>query len=177
MERRSMIDIQLKAGSGLSDFSWSDILADAVLCAEIEKWSARSFVKEGEILFQQGGSPGYAFFLNSGEIALTMHVSGDALWRVRAGKGSLLGLPAIVGNEPYSMTATLMVDSEICRISRDDFHQLTQQNPRLCCNILQILAGEVHAGARHSLGSSSALVNRKMSSTIFGIHRFGIDSW
>src|SRR4051794_10054007 len=100
-----MIDIQQKSDAGLHDFSLSEILADAELCAEIEKWSPPSFVKEGETLFQQGDVPGYAFFVKTGEIALTMHVSGDALWRVGATRGSLLGLPAIVGNEPYSMTA------------------------------------------------------------------------
>jgi CRP-like cAMP-binding protein len=41
------------------------------------------------------------------------------------------------------MTAKVASDSEICRISRDDFNRLTQQNPRLCGNVLQILAGEV----------------------------------
>lgn len=145
-----MDDVRQEFDRGLNDFSLSEILADAELCTEIPKWSAPSFVKQGEILFRQGDNPGYAFFVKAGEIALTMHVSGDALWRVRATKGSLVGLPAIVTNEPYSMTAEVLRDSEICRISSDDFHQLTRQNPRLCCNVLQILAGEVH-GARKAL--------------------------
>lgn len=145
-----MSGIQQMSDSGLDDFSLSEILADADLCTQIEKWSAPTLVKEGEILFREGGAPAYALFVKTGEIALTMRVSSGAIWGVRAKKGSLVGLPAIVGNEPYSMTARVMRDSEICRISRDDFHQLMQQNPRLCCNVLQILAGEVH-GARKAL--------------------------
>jgi CRP-like cAMP-binding protein len=145
-----MIDAQPKPRSGLNDFSLSEILANAELCAEIEKWSAPSFIKEGQILFEQGDAPGYAFYVKTGEIGLTMHVAGDAVWGVRARKGSLVGLPAIVGNEPYSMTAKVLRDSEICKISRDHFQQLTQQNPRLCCNVLQILAEEVH-GARRAM--------------------------
>jgi len=130
--------------------SLSEILADAELCAEIEQWSPPSPVKQGEILFRQGDAPLYTFFVKAGEITLTMHVSGDALWRVRATKGSLVGLPAIVANEPYSMTAEVLQDSEICKITRDDFQQLTHQKPHLCCRVLQILAGEVH-GARKAL--------------------------
>ena len=145
-----MIDIQQNPKSRVGDFSLSEILADAGLCAEIEEWSAPSFVKEGVILFRQGDTPANAFFVKSGEIALTMHVRGDAIWGVRAKQGSLVGLPAIVGNEPYSMTAKAIRDSQICQISRDDFHRLMQQNPGLCCNVLQILAGEVH-GARKAL--------------------------
>ena len=145
-----MIDVQPKYDPRLSDLSLSEILADAELCAEIEKWAAPSFATEGEVLFRQGDASGDAFFVKAGEIALTMHVSGGALWAVRATRGSLVGLPAVIGNEPYSMTAKVIRDSQICRIGRDSFHELMQQNPRLCCNILKILAGEVH-GARKAL--------------------------
>lgn len=145
-----MSDLQQISDSGLPDLSLSEILANAELGAEIEKRSPAILISSGEILFRQGDAPGYAFFVKSGEIALTMHVSDDALWSIRATKGSLVGLPAIIGSEPYSMTAKVVGDSQICKVSRDDFHQLMQQNPPLCCNILQILAGEVH-GARRAL--------------------------
>lgn len=48
-----MSDIQVKSDPGFGDFTLTEILADAELCAEIEKWSPPSFVKEGEILFRQ----------------------------------------------------------------------------------------------------------------------------
>ena len=79
-----------------------------------------------------------------------MRMSGDAEWKIRAGEGSIVGLPAIIGNEPYSLNATVSQDSNIGRISRENFHQLMQKNPQVCCNVLQILAGEVLA-ARSAL--------------------------
>ena len=48
------------------------------------------------------------------------------------------------------MTAEVTQNSQICKITQEDFRKLTEQNPRLCCNVLQILAGEVH-GARKAL--------------------------
>ena len=134
--------------SSVRDPSLSEILADSELCEEIEKWSAPILKRAGEILFQQGEDPEYAFFVKTGEIALTMSVPGDGVWGVRAKRGSLVGIPAVVGNEPYSMTAKAIRDSQICQISRDDFHRLMQQNPRFCCNVLQILAAEVHAARK-----------------------------
>ena len=128
--------------------SLSEILADTGLCTEIEKCSAPILKRAGETLFRQGEGPGYAFFVKTGEVALTMRVSGGAVWGVRAKKGSLVGLPAVVGNEPYSMTARAIRDSQICQISRADFQRLMDQNPRFCCNVLQILAAEVHAARR-----------------------------
>jgi CRP-like cAMP-binding protein len=70
-----MSDTQQNSDPGLSDLSLSEILADAELCAEIEKWSAPFLAKEGEMLFRQGDNPNYAFFVKAGEIALTMNVS------------------------------------------------------------------------------------------------------
>jgi CRP-like cAMP-binding protein len=143
-----MTEIQLKPGSGLSDSSLSEILADSELREQIEKLSAPILKRAGEILFRQGEGPGYALFVKAGEIGLTMNVSGGAVWGARAKKGSLVGLPAVVGNEPYSMTARAILDSQICQISRDDFQRLMHQNPRFCCNVLQILAAEVHAARK-----------------------------
>jgi CRP-like cAMP-binding protein len=146
-----MIDLQQEPHCAMAD-SLSEILADGGLCAEIERLSAPVLKREGEILFRQGDAPDFAFLVKSGEIGLTMQVSGDALWTVGAKKGSLVGLPAIVANEPYSMTAKAIRSSQICEVSRDTFHQLMQQNPALCCNVLQILAAEVHA-ARKALST------------------------
>jgi CRP-like cAMP-binding protein len=156
-----MIDLQPKCNHGMSDFSLSEILADAELSAEIEKWAAPVLIKEGEILFQQGEAPSHAFFVKTGEIALTMNMSGRALWRVRATNGSLVGLPAIVTGEPYSMTAIAACDTQVYKISRDDFRKLTEQNPQLCCNILQILAGDVHV-ARRALSRSIVGPSKQM---------------
>ena len=128
--------------------SLSEILADNELCEEIEKWSTPILTRAGELLFRQGEGPGYAFFVKTGEIGLTMRVSSGAVWAVRAKAGSLVGLPAVVGNEPYSMTAKAIRDSEICQLSRHDFQRLMQQNSRFCRNVLQILAAEVHAARK-----------------------------
>ena len=131
-----------------ADQCLSEILADTELCEEIEKWSTPVLKRAGELLFQQGEGPGCAFFLKTGEIGLTLRVSGGAVWGVRAKAGSLVGLPAVVVNEPYSMTAKAIQDSQICQLSRNDFQRLMQQNPQFCCSVLQILAAEVHAARR-----------------------------
>ena len=151
--------IQQISHSSVCDSSLSEVLAVTELCEEIEKWATPILKGAGEILFRQGDGSDYAFFVKTGEIALTMRVSGGGIWGVRAKKGSLVGLPAVVGNEPYSMTAKAIRDSQICRISRDSFQQLMQQNPRFCCNVLQILAGEVH-GARKELSKLLVRPNR-----------------
>ncbi len=55
--------------------------------------------------------------------------------------GSLLGLPAIMGNKPNSLTATAVEQIEVYRMSRADFKQMILQD-QLCFDVVRILAGE-----------------------------------
>jgi len=64
---------------------------------------------------------------------------------VCAGAGSLIGLPAIIGSKPYTMTATASCAVEVRQLSADDFTQMMQDEPRLSLNVLQILAGEIQS--------------------------------
>lgn len=65
--------------------------------------------------------------------------------------GSLLGLPAALGQRPYSLTASVEGHAEVYRISCDDFKAILQQDPQFCMEALRILAAEVHS-ARTALG-------------------------
>ena len=140
-----MVNCQNKPECGFGGFPLSKVSAEAELARAIEKWSVPILFTCGETLFKLGDLPDGTYFVAAGEVLLTMPVSGGAEWTVRAGEGSILGLPAIMGNEPYSLTATASRDSRIHRLSREKFQQLMQENPRVCCNVLQILAGEVLA--------------------------------
>jgi hypothetical protein len=92
--------IQRNSDSRAGDALLSEVLAGPELGEEMEKWASSVLRKQGEILFHEGEDPGNAFFVKTGEIVLTMNVSGRGLWSVRAYDCSLLGLPAIVAMSP-----------------------------------------------------------------------------
>jgi CRP-like cAMP-binding protein len=50
--------------------------------------------------------------------------SGRVVFVLHATAGSLLGLPAVVSNEPYTLSAIVRTDSDIRFESRDDFEEL-----------------------------------------------------
>jgi CRP-like cAMP-binding protein len=145
-----MVTSQDKSEFELGGSPLAKVSPCAELVAAIEKWSFPVLFRSGDVIFNLGDRPNDTYFVKTGEVVLTMPVSGGGEWTARAGEGSILGLPAIMGNEPYSLTATVSRDSLICRISRENFHQLMQENPGVCCNVLQILASEVLA-ARSAL--------------------------
>jgi CRP-like cAMP-binding protein len=57
--------------------------------------------------------------------------------------GSILGLPAIVSNEPYTLSAMACHGSEVSFISRKGFEELMQEEPSLFPKVFEILAAEV----------------------------------
>jgi CRP-like cAMP-binding protein len=125
-----------------------EMILDRGLVEKIIRQSAEIISEDG-ILFRQGEPADCLYFVKSGEASLTMQAGGKEV-RIRAGKGSLLGIPAIVGNQPYSMTGTAPCDAEILRLSSVGFSNLLKTDPGMQQAVLRILAGEVRV-ARQAL--------------------------
>lgn len=128
-----------------------EFLADPELAHEIEKRSKPCSAIGDGVLFRQGDLPIALYLVKSGEVALAMESGGRMVMCVRAGAGSLVGLPAVVGNKPYSMTAAPCAGAEIREISNLEFNDLIRSTPMLAMKVLQVLAAEVHLARRCSL--------------------------
>jgi CRP-like cAMP-binding protein len=104
-----------------------------------------------KVLFQQGDLPTGLYILHKGEVTLTMDSpAGETILSAQASAGSLLGLPGLIRNEPYSLTATACSGAKLSFVTRDDFITLMQSDPLLSLKVLQVLAAEVHS-ARHAI--------------------------
>jgi CRP-like cAMP-binding protein len=79
--------------------------------------------------------------------------SGETVMCLHAASGSVLGLPGIVGNEPYSMTAMAHKGSEVGFVTRSDFEDVLRTEPLLYPMVLQVLAAEVRT-ARQALSGN-----------------------
>ena len=121
----------------------SECVADCELAAAIEARSKLQKITNKRQLFRQGQSAEKLYLLHHGQAVLTSRLPDGAILGFRAVPGSLIGLPAIAGNQPYSMTATVMKHSEIYSISLSTFREIVGKNPRLSFRVLEILAAEV----------------------------------
>lgn len=87
---------------------------------------------------------------------MTLENDGGAqVASVRMAPGSILGLPALVGGKPYSMTAVAKSGATVGFLTRDDFSALMFAEPLLAFMILQVLAAEVRS-TRVALSASQA---------------------
>ncbi|MGA9668620.1 MAG: cyclic nucleotide-binding domain-containing protein [Terracidiphilus sp.] len=129
----------------------STFVADPVLIQALEKRSTSVSCDEERILFRQGESPVGLFVLNSGQVTLTMDSAlTEAIVSVSAIPGSVLGLPGLVGNQPYTLTAIAHASAQLSFITREDFTSLMQTDPLMSLKVLQVLAAEVRS-ARNAI--------------------------
>jgi CRP-like cAMP-binding protein len=125
--------------------------ADPELLNGLEPKSAPIACTNFRILFKQGDDPTGLYILKSGCATLTMNSpQGKQLFSLQPSPGSILGLPGLIGNEPYTLTAVAHPGSVLGFISRDQFLALMSSDQRLSFKVLQVLAAEVRS-ARNAL--------------------------
>ena len=101
---------------------------------------------EDRILFRQGDPPIGLFILLNGEATLSMTgAGGELIMSMQATAGSLLGLPGLIGNQPYSLTALGRRGARVGFIARNDFNALMKSELPLLLLVLQVLASEVRS--------------------------------
>lgn len=131
----------------------SAFLADPELIQALDSKSTPICCAEDRILFRQGDAPEGLYVLDKGIATLTMNSpKGEEVMRIDAAAGSLLGLPGLIGNEPYSLTAIARKGAELRFVSRDEFTGLMRTNPLMSLKVLQVLAAEVRSARQAILG-------------------------
>lgn len=128
-------------------------VADPALIQALERSSTTISCTADRLLFRQGEIPVGLYILNEGETTLTMtSLNGKEVVQLEACPGSLLGLPGLIGNEPYTLTAIAHKDAKLTFVPREEFTAIMQSNPQLALKILEVLAAEVRS-ARHALAN------------------------
>ncbi len=74
------------------------------------------------------------------------NASGEPLMRMSAQPGSLLGLPAVVGNVGYALSADASKGAKVSFVSREDFSSMMLTEPCLALKVVEVLAAEVRSG-------------------------------
>jgi CRP/FNR family transcriptional regulator len=124
----------------------SAFVADPELIQALEKQSSPILCSSERILFRQGDVPAGLYILCKGEVTLSMSSpAGEELMSVQATPGSLLGLPGLIGNQPYTLAAIARKDAELRFVPREEFTNLMQTSPRLSLKVLEVLASEVRS--------------------------------
>ena len=130
-------------------FDPAAFLADPELLSELEKASAQIDCPSDRTLFEQGDPALGLYIVRDGTTTVTLKSeSHSTIMKVDVGARSLLGLPGVLGNQPYSLTAVAHKGAQISFVSLKDFSDLMENHPNLSLKVLQVLAAEVRTARR-----------------------------
>ena len=124
-------------------------VADSELIRALAEHATPIVCDTDRVLFQQDEPAVGLYILLEGEATLSMtSQQGQPLFSVQAKSGSLLGLPGLISNQPYSLTAVARAGSRVSFLSRSEFTALMESSPSLAFKILQVLAAEVRSARK-----------------------------
>lgn len=126
----------------------SAFAADPELIETLKTKSKPVSTGSNRVLFRQGDPPFGIFILETGAAVATMKAEDVVVMQVQIEAGAILGLPATLGEVPYSLTADVMEGSAVSFLPKQDFTQLIQSSPLLSFKVLQILASQVRLARR-----------------------------
>lgn len=110
---------------------------DAVHLQLLAFSAARQSFAPGEFIIRQGNRGASAFLILSGEVRLSATDTGPL---GSAGPGALLGEVAMIGDRPYSVTATAVDTVATARIDRDLFMRVAREFPEFGTAVFGVLS-------------------------------------
>ncbi len=127
------------------NFDSSAFVSDPGLLLRLLEYAIPLDCSKGRVLFRQGENPFGLFILRRGKATMTLESErGDILNRTELAPGSILGLPALMSEKPYTMSAVAKRTAVVSYVTRKDFSALMLSEPKLAFEVLRVLAAEVH---------------------------------
>ena len=124
----------------------SAFLADPDLIKALEKRATSIVCEEDRVLFHQGDQAVGLYILHKGEATLSMNPgASENVFSCQTTGGSVLGIPGMIANQPYSLTAVARRGAEVSFLAREDFEILMKTEQSLMLKVLQVLAAEVRS--------------------------------
>ncbi|MBZ5655606.1 MAG: cyclic nucleotide-binding domain-containing protein [Acidobacteriia bacterium] len=121
----------------------NNLIPSPELKAELDRRATIVFKPKGTILFRRGEDVSGLFLIRSGRVSLALDCETRVYPARILGPGAIVGLPATVSGNPYSLTAKVVEDSELAFVPRDKVLPCLRDNPALCFQVMDMLSGEI----------------------------------
>lgn len=111
-----------------------------------EKIKFPSTLPRSSMLFVEGQVPRGIYLLCRGRVKLSVNSSdGKTMILKIAEPGEVLGMHAVVSNQPYELTAETVQPCQVVFIKRDDFQKFLEEHGSACLQAAQHLSDNCHS--------------------------------
>ena len=116
-------------------------------------------------IYRQGAPSAYIYFVRSGWVERSHVQPSGKVVKFMAGKGDLLGLPAVITGKPHESTANAITDVELLCVPAGHFLSLLRRYPLVAENALRQLSHQALStlDALYSLAVKTPTVDRLWS--------------
>jgi CRP-like cAMP-binding protein len=101
--------------------------------------------ERGTYLFRRGDAVTGVFLIIQGRVRLGLEGRSPRILSREFGPGAVLGLPATLSDLSYSMTAEVVVDSELVYLPQDSMLALLRADTELSFEVMNLLSEELVA--------------------------------
>ncbi len=119
----------------------------------LERLGTALIARRGDRLFEQNKPATGIYLIRSGHVALVAEQGYKRACTQVAGPGELIGLPAVMAGNRFSVTAEVVDPADVVFVPRDIVVRTLSHSPELCMEALDVLAREVQ-GMRRILGAA-----------------------
>ncbi len=158
----------------------SDIFSTATPAhvAEIAEAKQCAVYRKGQVIFQEGAHPYGIYSINTGKVKLSHSGDEGKEQIIRLVKpGDLIGYKALISNEPYTATATVLEDSAVCFIPRDVFLDILQKDTALSLHMMQILTSELRKAEQKITHLAQKPVRERLAETLLTLKEtYGLEA-
>lgn len=123
----------------------------------LDTMATRATFPKNAVIFHQGDEPVGVYIVRKGAVRMTVSAGDTEVLMRIAHPGSVLGLPGVLSNKPYSLTAVTVQPCEVGFVKAADLTRLVRDNPMLGLQVLQLLSEEVRA-ARGAIANTRQTV-------------------
>ncbi len=100
--------------------------------------------KKGQNIFYEGTRPTGIYCMNEGKVKVFKNnIQGKEYIIYIAKPGDFLGYRALMGEELYAATATVLEDAKICFIPKEIFFEILQKNPAFMKKVVKAVCHEM----------------------------------
>ena len=151
-------------------------LPETQLCAISEAKNLVSH-RKGQILYYEGTKPLGIFCVNSGVVKVCKTASnGKEQIIYLAKEGDFLGYHALLGEESYSNSATIIKDAKICFIPKEAFLGSMMKNPDFFRRITKQLSHELGIMEEKLIDTSQKSIRERLAFLLLQLaNTYGVD--
>lgn len=133
--------------------------------------------KKGQTLFYEGTRPLGLFCINEGTVKVYRTTSNGKEQIMRLAKaGDFLGYRALLAEEQYAASATILEDAKVCFIPRDSFFQLLSRDSDLHRKLMKQVCHELGVMEEKVSDLSQKSVRERLAHTLLILKdTYGVD--